>query len=410
MPAVESPSESPQLARERLATLVAASVILLALPALALLVLDVPYREYRARAVWFAAAAVVGAVLPWLYWAPNRAPGLVPYAALAWLAAAAHGAYWHEWPGWAHGLPLGAAVGALARGRRGPQPDWELGVYLGAVAAGLALAWAFRERELLFREAEWLVLAAAVALAGWSWVKLFRPLFEVTLEPVLWLMYRVRRAGPGFENFPPTGPCLVIANHACWFDPLFLAKVLPRPITPMMTAKFYDLPVVRRVMVLFGVVRVPEQALKKDAPEIQEAVASLDRGECVVIFPEGYLRRTDDRPLRRFGRGVWQILQARPDTPVFAAWIEGGWGSYTSHAGGPPTKNKKKDFRRPVGVGMSAAITVPPELLADHLATRTYLMNAVGQARAHLGLEPLPPFTLPERAEDEPPARAEPAG
>ena len=105
----------------------------------------------------------------------------------------------------------------------------------------------------------------------------------------------------------------------------------------------------------FGVIRVPEKALKKDAPEIQEAIAALDRGECVVIFPEGYLRRTEDRPLRRFGQGVWQILKARPSTPVFATWIEGGWGSYTSYFNGPPTKNKKKDYRRPIGVGMSAA-------------------------------------------------------
>ena len=56
-----------------------------------------------------------------------------------------------------------------------------------------------------------------------------------------------------------------------------------------------------------------------------------------MVFPEGYLRRTEDRPLRRFGQGVWQILKARPDTPVFTAWIEGNWGSYTSYANGPPT-------------------------------------------------------------------------
>jgi 1-acyl-sn-glycerol-3-phosphate acyltransferase len=402
-------AESPQLVRERVASLAAASIILLALPALALLVIECgPYTERVERAAWFAGCAVGAAALPWLYWAPNRAPGLVPYAAVAWVAAAAHGVYWHEWPGWAHGLPAGLAVGSLARGRRGPQPRWELAAHLGPAVVGVGLAWVLRERGWPFEGAEWLVLAAAVALAGWSAVKLFRPFFELSLEPVLWLMYRVRWSGPGFEDFPATGPCLVIANHACWLDPIFLAKVLPRPITPMMTSKFYDLPVMRRLMVLFGIIRVPDLALKKDAPEIQEAVAALDRGECVVIFPEGYLRRTEDRPLRRFGRGVWQILRARPGTPVFAAWIEGGWGSYTSYAGGPPTRNKKPDFRRPVGVGMSAAVAVPPELLPDHLATRTYLMNLVGQARTRLGLEPLPPFALPEKAEDESDAEVRP--
>ncbi len=45
-----------------------------------------------------------------------------------------------------------------------------------------------------------------------------------------------------------------------------------------------------------------------------------------MIFPEGFLRRKEEQPLRRFGQGAWAILQARPDTPVFATWIEGGVG------------------------------------------------------------------------------------
>jgi hypothetical protein len=185
--AADPTAESPQLARERAAALVAASVLLVALPALALLVIECgPYTERLERAAWFAGCAVGSAVLPWLYWAPGRAAGLVPYAAAAWVAAAAHGAYWHEWPGWAHGLPAALAVGSLARGRRGPQPGWELAAYLGAAAVGAGVAWVLRERGRPFHAAEWLVLAASVALAAWSAVKLFRPFFEIALEPVLW--------------------------------------------------------------------------------------------------------------------------------------------------------------------------------------------------------------------------------
>ena len=136
----------------------------------------------------------------------------------------------------------------------------------------------------------------------------------------------------------------------------------------MMTGRIYDVRAIRPLMIRFGVIRVPEKSFKKDAPEIREAIAALDRGECVVIFPEGYLRRTEERLLRRFGQGIWQILQARPETPVFACWIEGGWGSYTSYFNGPPTKNKsKKDVRRPIVVGVSESATVPADVLAEHL-------------------------------------------
>ncbi len=392
--------ESPRLRSDRHTILGAVALVCLAMPAVAVLVADVPPDARRANVLWLVGTALGGALLPFLYWGPYRALGMVPLAAVAWLAAVGHGVHWHEWPGWAHGAPLGLIVGACARSRRGEGPWSETAALFVAVLVGVGGAAAVAARGRPFDVPPWVALAAAVALVGWSWARLFRPLLELLGEPVFWVMYRIRRAGPGFADFPRTGPCIVIANHGCWLDPLFLIKVIDRPTTPMMIATFYDLPVVRFLMVRFGVIRVPDKLLKKDAPEVQEAVAALDRGECVVIFPEGYLRRTADKPLRRFGQGVWQLLKARPGTPVFATWIEGGWGSYTSHANGPPTTNKRPDFRRPLDIGMSAAVTVAPEVLEDHLRARTHLMNLVGAARAHLGLDPLPPFELPAKADD----------
>ena len=392
-------ADYPRVRRDRHSALVAASLVCLAAPCLALLVLSSAGSGPRTNAAWLAGTLVAGAVLPFLHWSPYRGLGLAPFAAVAWLAAAAHGVYWNEWPGWAHGLALGVLVGALARGRRGSDPLPEAVLPVGATLAGLGLAWALQIGGRPSEVAGWVVLACAMLLVVWMLARLFRPAFEASLEPLMWVLYRIRGVGPGLADFPRTGPCIVLANHAAWLDPIFLGKVLPRPITPMMISRFYDLPIIRRLMVAFGVIRVPEKALKKDAPELQEAIAALDRGECVVIFPEGYLRRSEEKPLRRFGQGIWQVLKARPATPVFATWIEGGWGSYTSYFNGKPTTNKKPDVRRAVGVAVSAAVVVPPELLADHLDTRVYLMNLVLRAREHLGLEPLPPYLLPDRSE-----------
>lgn len=395
--------ESPQVRNDRMSALVATAIVCLTLPSVALLVYDVPGTTAlrRVPVFWFLAAGVVGASIPFLYWARYRALGFVAFASSAWVLATAHGAYWHEWPGWPHGLALGLIVGALARGRRGPESVEDNYALVGAVIVGFCLAWGFVVAERPFTSAGYFVLAASVALAFWAWTRLFRPAFEMGMEPITWLAFHIRGRGPGLANFPLTGPCLLIANHACWFDPLFLAKVAPRPVTPMMTERFYDLPILRWLMRAFGVIRVTERAIKKNAPEIQDAIAALDRGECVVIFPEGYLRRTEDRPLRRFGQGVWQILQARPETPVFACWLEGSWGTYTSYYNGPPTKRKKRDFRRPIMVGVSEMVTVPVGVLAEHLQTRIYLMNLVAAARLHLGLPALPRFELPAKGDDE---------
>jgi 1-acyl-sn-glycerol-3-phosphate acyltransferase len=395
--------DAPQLRRDRTTVILAAGLVCLAAPTVALLVYDIPGDPAARRTplIWLVVTALVGAAVPFLYWAPYRALGIVPYAALGWFAATAHGVYWHQWPGWTHGLLVGFMIGALARGWRGEARVEENYVLVAAVLLGAGIAWGFVVSERPFTIAGYFLLTIAIGILAWTTMRFFRPLFELTMEPVLWTGYAIRGRGPGLVDFPKSGPCLVLANHACWLDPIFLAKVLPRPITPMMTARFYDQPVIHRLMVAFGVIRVPEKAMKKDTPELADAIAALDHGECVVIFPEGYLRRTEDRLLRRFGQGIWQILQSRPDTPVYACWIEGGWGSYMSYFNGPPTKNKKKDFRRPIGIAVSGAARVPPEILMGHLPTRIHLMNLVLAARAELDLPSVQPFELPTREDAE---------
>ena len=253
---------------------------------------------------------------------------------------------------------------------------------------------------LCLMESQASLLAASVLaiLTLFAWLLLLRPAIELAVEPVLWWMYRIRGIGPGLKTFPKSGPCLVVANHACWFDPLFLAKVLPRPITPMMTSRFYDRPLLKwLVKRVFHAIRVHERALKSDVPEeIRDAIAALDRGECVVIFPEGLMRRTEEKLVKRFGRGVWQILAARPATPVFECWIEGGWGSFCSYRGGKPMQGKRVDFRRAIDVAISGRVVLDVATLAEHLKTRFALMNRCLDSRVLLGLPDVSRFELPK--------------
>jgi 1-acyl-sn-glycerol-3-phosphate acyltransferase len=394
--ATMSEPEAPQIRWDRISTVVVAVLVCLAIPSVVVLIYDVSAdRNVRLDPlIGLVIGAIAGGLIPLLHWAPYRALGLAGYAATAWAGITIYGVATGHWPGWAHGITLGITISAIARARRGVEPAEETYWLAAAILIGAGIAWYFINRGRPFDSAGHYVLAISTTLLVWVWLRLFRPAFEMTLEPVVWVLYKIHGRGNGLKDFPRAGPCIVIANHACWLDPLFLAKVLPRPITPMMTSRFYNLPLMRRLMIAFGVIEVTEKAIKKDTPEIREAIAALDRGECLVIFPEGYLRRTEEQPLRRFGQGIWQILQAKPNTPIYACWIEGGWGSYTSYLNGLPTKNKKLDFRRPLGVGVSPATTVPAEMLTDHMRTRFHLMNLVGAARTHLGLSPLPVFEL----------------
>jgi len=219
-----------------------------------------------------------------------------------------------------------------------------------------------------------------------------RELIEQSLEFVLWIWYPVRGYGPGLLSSPTRGPMVVVANHAAWFDPIWVAKVMPVQLRPMMIARFFDLPVIRFLMHrVFHAIRVADSRFRREAPEVQEAIAALERGQNLLIFPEGWLRRKEDQSLRRFGQGIYQILREKPQTPVIACWLEGNWGSYFSFFNGPPTQNKKMDWFHRIRIGVSDPEVLPLELLHDGHQTRRHLMQAVLNARRFLGLEPLPP-------------------
>jgi 1-acyl-sn-glycerol-3-phosphate acyltransferase len=237
-------------------------------------------------------------------------------------------------------------------------------------------------------------LATAVAaLAAWYW--LGRNFLEQLLEWLVWPCYRIHGQGPGLACFPLQGPVLVLSNHTSWFDPVWLGKVLPRKLTPMMTSLFYDLPGLHFLMkYVVRAIRVQAASFRREVPELQEAIRILDEGGCVVLFPEGACRKSETELLRPFGQGVWHILRQRPQTPVVLCWIEGGWGSFWSYAGGPPLRHKYPDFWRRIDIAVSPPQVVPAEILAHHRRTRDYLRRCCAATRSYLGL-PIP------RLEDE---------
>jgi 1-acyl-sn-glycerol-3-phosphate acyltransferase len=226
-------------------------------------------------------------------------------------------------------------------------------------------------------------LGAALALG-----LLFRETFENAAEVILWPVYRIRARGPGADRIPARGPLLIVVNHSSYLDPIWVGKVVPRLIHPMMTSYFYDLPVLRWwLRHVWRVIRVEASPFRREAPELAEAVAMLKRGECVVLFPEAILRRSEDVLLRQFGQGVWHILREVPDTPVAVLWIEGGWGSYLSYKGGPPAKNKRLDWWRHIDIAVSEVKPLAPSVLVDHRTTRDHLRRTCLGCRRYLGLD-----------------------
>lgn len=279
-----------------------------------------------------------------------------------------------------------AAVPADARGNG--MAVMNTAIYVLTTALSLLLVGLIALGVLPTPAAQLGLLSALAAIGAFlAWWQLFPQAAEQIVEILLSPMYRVRLFGPGRDLIPRRGPLLIVANHAAYFDPMWLSKMVPRRVTPMMTSVFYDLPFIRWSMRhIIGAIRVPFAGFRREAPELREAVAVLRQGGCVLIFPEAQLRRREEQPLRMFGQGVWRILQEVPQTPVLVCWIEGGWGSFTSYFNGPPLRGKRLDWRRRIDIALETPHVLDAATLADQHATRQYLMRVCLECRRYLGL------------------------
>ncbi len=281
-------------------------------------------------------------------------------------------------------LPLWAQAGQMVRAA-GRKPSLALvlpGTVLGSLVVVVLVGMAPGEIR------PWLLLAFAASGAAAAWVLLIRHVVEAAVEVVFWPMYRIRGHGPGVESLPRTGPVLLVCNHTAYADPFWLGKVVPRSLRPLMLSVFYDLPGIRWLMrSLVRAIRVPMTPFRRTAPELDEAIAGLRGGDCIVVFPEGRLRRRAEVLLGSFGQGAWRILKEVPQTPVVFVWIEGGWGSFSSYAGGKPMQGKRLDWRRTIDVALSEPVVLAPEVLADQQATRDELRRSVLACRRYLGLD-----------------------
>jgi 1-acyl-sn-glycerol-3-phosphate acyltransferase len=359
---------------------------------------------------WVAVGVAVGSLAAGLQQHPRRVLGLVPLGGVGFALGMGYAAetfvpmqeageapiYWFcALVGGAAGLinvPLAATFQAAAPddARGNAMAVRNMTDYVAATVFAIGLYLLSHYADFDGPKQLWLV--ASIALVGAMaafWI--FRREFaEQFVELAYAIMYRFRVVGPGLENFPLKGPVIVVANHSSWMDPMWLGKVLPRTMIPMMTSLFFDHWLLRWTMVyLADAIRVEASGFRRDVPELRKAIAALDDGKCLVIFPEGRLRRTEEQPLKLFGQGIWHILRERPNTPVVICWIEGGWGSYFSYYKGLPTKNKKFDIARPIGIAVGEAKPLDAETLADNRKTRQYLMEQCIEARKYLGLEPL---------------------
>ena len=120
------------------------------------------------------------------------------------------------------------------------------------------------------------------------------------------------------QRLPDTGPAILICNHTSGLDPQLIQACCPRMITWMMAQEYYDLPVLKQLLEVVGVIPVTRSG--RDTSATRAALRALGNGQLLGVFPEGKIEKT--RELLPFQTGV-AMIAIKTNVPVFPAYLDG---------------------------------------------------------------------------------------
>ena len=144
------------------------------------------------------------------------------------------------------------------------------------------------------------------------------------LQPVFHVYFRMRRLG--IEHVPSSGPVIFAANHRSFLDPFVIGTLTRRPVYYVAKKELFAHPVVGWLLSRLGAFPIDRGAGDHQAMETARQI--LERGDCVVIFPEGTRKRPGPLGAPRRGVGRLALQTGAPVVPVAVFGTEAvrrGW-------------------------------------------------------------------------------------
>lgn len=192
---------------------------------------------------------------------------------------------------------------------------------------------------------------------GFSFFLYFKAYTEETLrfigQVLSYLFYDLEIEGK--HNIPKNGGAIIACNHVSYVDWLLVMAVAPRPVRFVIDHIYYNKP---GMSFWYDQARLIPIATRKESEEtlnraFDRIAANLESGQCLGIFPEGYL--TKNGKMRSFQPGISRIVKKTP-APVIPMAIDGLWGSFFSHSNRGPLKGLPTFKRRKVKITIGAPI------------------------------------------------------
>ena len=146
--------------------------------------------------------------------------------------------------------------------------------------------------------------------------------FALIVRPVIGLLLGVHARRR--HLLPRSGPAVIIANHNSHLDTLTLMAMFPlrllpkvRPVAAMdyfVSSGLFSW----FALNIIGILPIVRGGRKEGENPLQGCIDALDRGEILILFPEG--SRGAPEEMAEFKKGLAHLARARPDAsfaPVF---------------------------------------------------------------------------------------------
>jgi len=129
------------------------------------------------------------------------------------------------------------------------------------------------------------------------------------------------------ERLPKHGPAVLAANHNSNLDALALMSLMPLRLLPKLrpvaAVDYFFTSRVRGWFVtnIIGIIPVKRGSGKEGGNPLEACEEALDRGEILVLFPEG--SRGDPETLGPLKKGIGHLACARPHVPIIPIYMHG---------------------------------------------------------------------------------------
>jgi 1-acyl-sn-glycerol-3-phosphate acyltransferase len=138
-------------------------------------------------------------------------------------------------------------------------------------------------------------------------------LVRAVLQPFFHVWFRLERRGR--EHIPAHGPAILASNHRSFLDPFVIAVMARRPIYFVAKKELFLFhPVVTWMLSALGAFPIDRGASDQEAMATAREI--LDRGDVVLMFPEGTRVRPGGLGRPRRGVGRLALDTGAPVVPV----------------------------------------------------------------------------------------------